>query len=120
MQQLLWLETLVKLGCGSLLVLFPTPIIHLLGLAHSPGGFWPRMFGAALIGMAAATFVEGRFGGAQGLSLTGVVAINLSLALFLIAQLVMQTAAPTFRGRLVVWAVAIALVVMSLIEIGHL
>jgi len=40
-----------------------------LGLPRTETGFWPRLLGALLIGLAGATFLEGSSPGSRGLGL---------------------------------------------------
>ncbi len=63
MQQLLWLETLLKFSAGVLLAILPMMTVRLLGLPRPDSGFWPRVCGALLIGIAAALFLEGTSAG---------------------------------------------------------
>jgi hypothetical protein len=75
-QQLLWLETLLKFVPGLLLALAPLTTLRVLGLPRPETGFWPRLCGALLIGIAGALFLEGTSRG-HGLSLAGCIVINL-------------------------------------------
>ena len=59
MQQLLWLETLLKLIPGLLLALTPLTTLRILGLPRPDTGYWPRLCGALLLGFAGALFIEG-------------------------------------------------------------
>lgn len=120
MQQLLWLETLLKFGAGLLLAAAPLSTIRLLGLPRPEQGFWPRLCGALLIGLAGATFAEGRASGTGGLGLAGCIIVNLSGAAMLSTLLVMDRGPTSARGRFIVWAVIVALVVLSLFEIANL
>jgi hypothetical protein len=117
-QQLLWIETLLKLAGGLTLVLLPLTTARVLGLPVGASGLWPRMLGAVLVGLAGATFVEGSTSGSRGLGLGGVVIINLACAAVLIALLVLGRAAATGRGRAMLWAVALLLLALSLFEIA--
>ncbi len=119
MQQLLWIETLLKLGAGLVLALVPAPAARMLGLARAETAFWPRLLGSVLLGLAAATFLEGRVPGARGLGLAGCLLVNLSVAGMLAALLVLGRATPTRRGRAVLWALVALLVLLSLFEIAH-
>ena len=74
------LETSIKLASGLLLVTAPLAMLRLLGLARPPSGFWPRLTGALLLGLAAATFIEIRLPGSKGLGLYGTIAIQAALA----------------------------------------
>jgi hypothetical protein len=117
-QQLLWIETLLKLAGGLTLVLLPLTTARLLGLPVAASGFWPRMLGAVLVGLAGATFVEGSTSGSKGLGLGGAVVVNLACAAVLSALLVLGRAAATSRGRVILWALVVLLSVLSLFEIA--
>jgi len=120
MQQVLWIETLLKLGGGLLLVVSPAALIRLLGLPAYDGGFWPRMLGGVLIGLGVATFIEGWLPGSNGLGIAGCIAVNLAGTAVLVGMLVLAPQRAAARGRLILWGLVLALVVLSLIEIAHL
>jgi hypothetical protein len=118
-QQLLWLETLVKFFAGVPLALFPMMTMRLLGLPRPDTSFWPRVCGSLLIGTAAALFLEGTSTG-HGLGLAGVVVINLCGVGMLAAMLVLDRGPASHRGRAVVWLTVCILVTLSVIEIAVL
>lgn len=120
MQQLLWIETLLKLSAGLPLALMPLSTIRLLGLPRPESGFWPRLCGALLIGIAGALLLEGRTPGSQGLGLAGIVVINLCGASLLSALLVLEKGPASARGRIIVWLVVVVLLTLSLFEIAKL
>jgi hypothetical protein len=117
-QQLLWIETLLKLVAGVVLVVMPAATIRLLGLASAQTGFWPRLLGAVLIGMAAASFLEGSVRGSRGLGLGGSILINLTVAAVLASLQVLERGSRTRRGAIMVWITVGALVGLSLVEIA--
>lgn len=117
-QQLLWIEILIKLAGGLALAILPLTTARLLGLPVGASGFWPRLLGAVLIGLAGAAFIEGGTAGSKGLGLAGAVVINLISASMLIALLVLERAAGTGRGRGLLWGLAAGLLVLSLFEIA--
>lgn len=119
MQQLLLIETVVKLAAGLVLVSVPVWTARVLGIDRPASGFWPRMLGGVLIGLAAATFIEERLPGSRGLALAGAVAINLSLAFVLIGSLIMKAGASTRRGRAVLWLAALLLLLVAFVEIAY-
>ncbi len=119
MQQLLWLETLLKLTGGPLLLLAPMSTIRAFGLPASASGFWPRIVGALLLGIAAATYIEGAWAGSRGLGLAGLVAINLTGALVIALAILAGRAAPTRRGAVALWVLVALLVSLSLVEIAQ-
>ncbi len=120
MQQLLWIETLLKLAAGLVLVLAPLSTIKLLGLPRTETGFWPRLLGALLIGLAGALYVEGSSPGSQGLGLAGCVIVNFSAASMLGGMLALEAGPPSTRGRAVVWGIVVLLVLLGVLEIVNL
>ena len=119
MQQLLWLETLLKLVPGLLLALAPLTTLRILGLPRPDTGFWPRLTGALLVGIAGALVIEGTHSG-HGLGLAGAIVINLSGASVLATLLVLERGPTSTRGRSVVWALTCTLVILSVFEIATL
>jgi hypothetical protein len=119
-QQLLWIETLLKLSAGLLLVVAPGTTIRLFGLPQTDASFWPRLLGALLIGLAGALFLEGRLGGSHGLGLAGCILVNLAGVTALSTLLVVEAGPPTLRGRTVVWLVVLLLLLLSILEFANL
>jgi hypothetical protein len=118
LQQLLWVETLLKLAGGLGLILFPVTVIRLLGLPAA-GGFWPRLLGAVLVGLSAATYIEGAWPGSRGLGLAGCIAINLAAAALVAAVAVLGTGADTRRGRAALWLLVGVLMLLVFFEIAE-
>lgn len=126
MQQLLWIETLLKLSGGLVLALTPLTAIRLLGLPGTDSEFWPRLLGAVLIGLAAATYLEGRFGGTpRGLGLAGCFLINIAAVVMLTVHLVLSgsgqgRARQSRRGQSVLWLLVCLLLLLIVFEIAHI
>ncbi len=118
MQQLLWIETLLKLAGGALLLIAPLTTIKVLGLPRSASAFWPRLLGAVLVGIGAATFIEGAWGGSRGLGLAGLIVINI-LSAALVAVVALFGGGGTRRGSLALWSLVVVLIVLVLFEIAH-
>ena len=119
MQQFLWLETLLKLAGGLVLLIAPLTVIRVLGLPGTGSRFWPRLLGALLVGLAIATFIEGWLPGSRGMSLAGCIAINLVSAGTIAANLILGTPRLLGRGRFLLWFVVAILVSMSLVEVAY-
>lgn len=117
MQQLLWIETLLKFIPGLLLVIAPLTTLRVLGLHRPDAGFWPRLCGALLLGMAAAIFIEGTAKG-HGLGMAGVIVINLTGAAVLSSLLILEAGPKSRRGTIAVWLTVCALVLLSITEIA--
>ena len=119
MQQLLGLETLLKLAGGLVLLIAPLTVISILGLPGTASRFWPRLLGAVLIGLAIATFIEGWLPGSRGLSLAGCIAINLVSAGTIAADLILGSPKLPGRGRFLLWLIVAILLSMSLVEVAY-
>ena len=117
--QLLWLETLLKLAAGAALVLVPLTTIRVLGLPASATGFWPRLLGVLLIGVAAAAYIEGAWAGSRGLGLAGLVIINILGAAMLALLAMFGGGAQTRRGAVSLWTLVVLLLLLALLEIAH-
>ncbi len=120
MQQLLWIETLLKLSAGLLLILAPRTTIKIFGLTPAESGFWPRLLGAVLIGIAGAIYLEGGWPGSGGLGLGGCVIVNLSAVSMMLSLLVLEAGPPSARGRGAMWGIVILLVGLSILEVVNL
>lgn len=119
-QQLLWIEFLLKLGVGCILMLGPRLLARVLGLPPAESPFWPRVLGGLLVGVGAAAFIEVKLKAGTGLGLGGAIAINLSGVAILISLLILGQAGPLRRGRAALWIVAGVLATLALVEIAWL
>lgn len=119
MQQLLFVEAILKATFGLLLVAAPQVLIKLCGLPPVLTGFWPRLLGATLLGIAAATLIEGTLLGSRGLGLGGSLAINFAVVAMLITMLAVNAAATTVRGKVLLWSLVAGLCALILVEIAH-
>ncbi len=119
MLELLWIETVLKLSGGLALSLAPLLVIKALGLPPSQSTFWPRLLGAILIGLGAATLLQGASSDARALGLAGCIVINLTSAAMITVLAVLGAASATRRGTAVLWTLVVVLVVLSLFEIAH-
>jgi len=117
--QLLWLETLLKLTGGTLLLLAPLTVIRLFGLPPAASGFWPRLLGVLLIGIGAAAYIEGAWTGSRGLGLAGLVIINVLSAGGVALVPLFGGGAGTRRGSAALWGLVLLLLVLALFEIAH-
>lgn len=119
MQQLLYLEFLLKLSGGILLLVFPHTTARALGLPKPPHGLWQRLLGALLVGLAGAIYLEGSLPGASGLGLAGLVVINLAGAAAMLSSLILGLGAQTARGRFILGLMALLLFILALIEVAY-
>lgn len=120
MQQILWAEIFIKAIAGALLFLVPLTTVSLLGLERPNTGFWPRVLGAMTLGIAAGGWIGLQFPSARGaIGPGGLIALNFATAAALITPLILGSAAPSRRGKLVVVAVSIVLLALGFLEIAH-
>jgi hypothetical protein len=119
LKQLLWAEVLLKGGVGLALLLAPVYSIALAGFPSAGNGFWPRLTGAILLGIAAALLLQGMFPAVRTISPAGLIAINLAGAAGLTATQVLGKGAQTRRGKALFWLMAIGLAMLSLVEIAY-
>jgi len=122
--QLLWLETLLKGSIGLIMMVAPITAAKIAGLPHNNSAFWARLFGASLIGIAAAFAIEGYAQvnaaiTARGLGLGGAVVINLITILSLLGTLIFKGVASR-RGLLLIWLLTALLAFLMLLEIANL
>lgn len=110
----------MKLAGGLVLVTLPLTAIKVLGLPSAGTAFWPRLLGALLIALAAATFMDVSVRLGHGLSLGGSMVINLVSGLTLMAMLVMKQGAASWRGQAVLWALVVAVLGLALVEIAYI
>jgi hypothetical protein len=115
---LLLVDAAVNLLLGTLLALYPHRLVEVLGLpeVHSP--FYPSILGAVLVGIGIALLISYR-GGRHGLGLDGAIAINLCGAGALAAWLLAAPASFEPAGRLTLWAVALVVFAIGVVELVH-
>ena len=115
--QLFWLETLLKAAGGIVLLAFPVSVAKLLGLPHGNVGFWARILGILLIGVAAAIYLEAS-ALSSGLGFGGLVVINISAIVTIMALLILNQV-KTKRGNVVLWLLVGLLLVLTLFELAQ-
>lgn len=120
MQQILWFEVFLKAAAGLTLLLMPITAVRIVGMERPTSGFWPRVVGAIILGIALAVLISLMLPNARGgLGPAGLIPINLIGAAALIIPLVMGTAAPTKRGRGFLIVNALTLIALAFLEIAH-
>ena len=117
-QQLYWLEAILKSSAGLLLIAAPVTTAKLLGLPHGNVGFWARLLGITLIGIAAAIYIEATQPSGRGLGFAGLVVINIAFILTLMSLLIFKQVT-TWRGAAALWLIAGILLLLTLFEIAH-
>ena len=83
----------------------------------SEGHLWPRLVGACLIGLAAASAVEGQYAPGKALGLLGSATINLVIAAVIGGLLILGKGSPLRRGRAALGGSVALLMLVALIEI---
>ncbi len=121
--QLLWFETILKGSIGIILLLAPITLARIAGLPHGNTSLWPRLFGATLVGIAAAFAVEGYNQInepliAKGIGLAGAVVINLTAILALLSVLIFKGVSSK-RAYALIWVSILVLLGLMLFEIAH-
>ena len=117
--QILWFETILKFSAGIALLAFPVSLAKVLGLPHGNVGFWARLLGGILIGLAGAIYLEASQPGMRGVGFSGLVIINIT-AILLMMSLIIMKQIETWRGNAMVWIVCGALLLLTLFEIAQI
>ena len=121
MQQILWLDVMLKAAVGGVLLVAPLMTCSLAGLERPATPFWPRLVGGLVLGIAGAAFVALRLPDARGgLGAAGLIAINLGTAAAILVPLILGSAAPTRRGQVIVVVNLMVLLVLAFAEIALL
>ena len=117
-QQLYWLETLLKGASGLSLLIAPITLARLFGFPHGQTGLWLRVLGFVLIGIAAAIYIEASQTSSRGLGFAGIAIINVAVIIGFFALIMMQQV-KTWRATLTLWATIVVLLLLTLFEIAH-
>jgi len=115
---LLTIDAVINLALGLLLALFPRPVAEVLGVPVPASPFYASILGAVLTGIGLALLVE-RFRarhGVAGLGLAGAICINVCGAGVLAVWLIAGELTMPLRGRVFLWAVAIVILGLSIVE----
>ena len=117
MEQLLWIETLVKGTIGLCLLLSPKLFIRLFALPETSAPFWPRLTGAVLAGLSVVIFMSGAKLIQDGIGLGGLAVLNVAAGAVLLGQYLAPTSVPQRRGRSLLGFLALLLVTLAILEI---
>lgn len=115
---LLTIDGIINLTLGTLLVVFPAPLVEALGIPDAPS-FYPNILGGVLIGIGIALFLERGSQGrhSSGLGVNGAIAINLCGGLVLAGWLIFGDLALPLHGFIFLWALVILLLGISSAEL---
>jgi len=111
---LLFIDTVINLVLGCLLVTFPGSVVSALGVPGAESAFYPSILGAVLLGIGIALLIEIVKG--RGLGLMGAVSINLCGGIVLGGWLLFGGLHLSVRGYVFLWALVALLVGVSAIE----
>lgn len=116
---LLAIDAVVNLILGSLLLSFPAGMIEFLGLPAVAHYFYTSILGAVIFGIGIALLIDlfGASHGVRGLGLGGAIAINLCGGGVLFLWLILASFALPLRGHIILWAVAVLVLAIGLIEL---
>lgn len=117
LDQILWLDVLLKLSCGIPLVLVPLASFKAAGLPAAGSMLAVRMLGAAMIGIASAIMLEGMVHRTTGLGPGGAFLVNLTGALVLGLVLVSGKTELVLRARLLLWLLFAAMGLLAALEL---
>jgi hypothetical protein len=116
---LLFVDGIVNVTLGAILLLFPIGIDEFLGLPISKSTFYPSILGAVLFGIGIALFVEifGFSRQVRGLGLAGAISINIIGAMALVFWLLFGSLSIPIRGQIILWTVGVVVLVIALFEL---
>lgn len=118
MQKILALELILKLSAGLLLLLVPRATSKIFGLPREQSALWPRLLGGVLVGLAGGVYLEiAKIG---GISIPACIMLNFVGAGTLITLLILNGAAPTWRGRTLLGLTALLLFGLGLVEVAYI
>jgi hypothetical protein len=115
---LLLADALINLILGVLLVVYPRPLVLMLGFRDIPSTLFSSVLGGVLIGIAIALGIASR-GGRQGLGLDGAIAINICGAGVVVLRLVTAPQEFTTAGRTTLWLIAVLVLGIGSAELIH-
>jgi hypothetical protein len=116
---LLFIDGIVNLLIGILLLLFPLRIPQLLGVPLPNINFYPTILGVVVFGIGIAFLLEvyGEPRGIRGLGLAGAIAINFCGAGVLTLWLISTPLNLPLRGNVILWTIAIVVLAIGFIEL---
>jgi fluoride ion exporter CrcB/FEX len=119
--RLLLIDSFINLVLGILLIIFPTSVVHWMGLPLPVTRFYVNILGAVFIGIALALAWEARRGSNNlklvGLGVVGAAAINLCGGAMLAVWLITGKLDLTLAGSIFLWLLVILLVGISTLEL---
>jgi hypothetical protein len=119
---LLFLNAILYLALGFLLLLFPFGLVSALGVALPGATFYASMLGAVLLGVGLALLVERSRGtlGFPGLGINGAILVNICCAATLGIWLFYKSLNLLQIGYILLWALVAGIVTITLAEIYYI
>ena len=116
---LIFLDGVINLLLGIILLLFPWGSGQWLGLPIPSNHFYPTLLGAVIFGIGLALMLEwkGQSENYRGLGLEGAILINFVGGGVLLLWLLFVPLQLPLRGVIILWVVAISVLVVGLIEL---
>jgi hypothetical protein len=116
---LLFIDGVINLFLGGILLLYPTGIQEFLGLPPVIHHFYTTILGGVIFGIGLALFIETYLEekDIKGLGLAGAIAINLCGGGVLLVWLIAKPFTIPIRGLITLWIVAILVVGIGFIEL---
>jgi hypothetical protein len=116
---LLFIDGIVNLLLGIILLFFPAGLIDVLGLPPTNTYFYASILGAVIFGIGVALLLElyGFPKRVRGLGLGGAIAINLCGGGALVVWLVAVPLAIPLRGQIILWIVAALVLIIGVVEL---
>jgi hypothetical protein len=111
---LLLIDAIINLGLGTLLIVFPRPLVTALGVPAAESAFYPSTLGAVLFGIGIALILQ--LNRTNGMALEGAVSINLCGGIVLGVWLLFGGLQLPLRGLAFLWGLVVILVSISIIE----
>ena len=119
MKIILFVDAIINLILGVLLLIFSKELIQFLGVPSADTSFYPNILGAVLFGIGLALMVEcfRKSEGLIGLGLGGAIAINLCGGIVLAFWLLFKKFVIPIHGYIFLWFLVIILLGISTIEL---
>ena len=120
MRAILYIDAVINLALGLLLLFFSPSLASSLGVPPSSTGFYPNVLGGIFIGITIALVIEAtnrKPHHTNGLGLTGAISINLCGGTTLGLWLILGDLHLPTKGMVFLWALVIVLVVVSGLEL---
>jgi hypothetical protein len=116
---LLFIDGIINVLLGILLLLFPFGVSGVLGVPESSTNFYPTILGGVILGIGIALFME-RYGfkyNIRGLGLGGAIAINICGAMVLLVWLLIDPFSLPAKGYIVLWTIALGVLLIGIVEL---